>query len=671
MATLPSIPAVEIPKLSYRTARHFELREASFSKEEDIAINKWVYAQIETKKKQLEILHTKKVPEWRRIAEGKPREENKSWPFPNCSNLVHQLVGEACDDLAARVMGLLYATSPLVYFRYFTKPANEDEAHHNSEKSRVLEQFIDYAGYEPQELDLYPTENKWFIDSAKLARAWVVVRPEEKVEAVYIGYDEVKKAKDFQDETLYEGPKVDNLRYEDVLFDPNCPKFEDSDLIARRLTLSKRQLQERVFKGIYRRVDVEKILGKPDRYGPTEVKKRENQKKGITSTEERILAEWDVYECYFYWYHGKKKYRLICWYHWATKNMLNQVFNFIPDNQIPIVETQLSVDGMGMAEMGKDAQEEVSTAKNQRNDAITWGILGVNRISPQNRNIDKNFQLFPGATAPFGKDEFEHFNVADGTIAGLSLQNEQAMISQARERFGVGPAVAGMGAGQADKKGKFGSMGTLAVMQDSNTRVAHRLSGFRHSHVKLVGLVTDMYGAMGLGRKGSLFGLDDKLLEEALSDYLERKVRIPIRAATGSANKEVSKQNELLLNQAITMYVKETSAQIQAVQNQGIPEHYKKWLIGTIKAKTRLMQQIIRDFQLSDQPEEYIPNVEFPPEEKKNAEAQPPAKPQLDPRIIQMANAVQRPGGGGPPVPGGGMEAPGGGLPSQNGRPPV
>jgi hypothetical protein len=208
-------------------------------------------------------------------------------------------------------------------------------------------------------------------------------------------------------------------------------------------------------------------------------------------------------------------------------------------------------------------------------------------------------------------------------------------------------------------------MGTLAVMQDSNTRVAHRLSDFRHSHVKLVGLITDMYGAMGLGRKGSLFGLDDKLLEEALNDFLERKVRIPIRAATASANKEVTKQNELLLNQAISMYVKETSAQMQAIQNAGLPPQYKKWLQGVIKSKTRLMQQIVRDFQLSDQPEEYIPNIEF---EEENAQA-PPQKPAVDPRVLQMANAVPRPGSGGPPVPGASVPEASGGLPPQGGGP--
>jgi len=33
-----------------------------------------------------------------------------------------------------------------------------------------------------------------------------------------------------------------------------------------------------------------------------------------------------------------------------------------------------------------------------------------------------------------------------------------AMIQQAKERLGIGPAVAGMGAGSSNKKGQFGSM---------------------------------------------------------------------------------------------------------------------------------------------------------------------------------------------------------------------
>jgi hypothetical protein len=668
---LPQIaPAPEPkPKLSYRTTRDFEMREANFGEDTNNAIKKWVWEQIDVRGKQLDNLHKHKVPEWRRIASGKPREENKSWPFENCSNLVHPIVGESSDELAARVIQLIWAIAPVIYYRYFTTASDSAAAHHNTKKSRVLEQFIDHVAYEPNELDLYRVENLWFHDSTNLGTAWVCAAPEKRVEAVYVGYDEIGKRKKFEESVLYEGPKVLNVRFEDVKYDPDANTPEESVFLSRKVTLNRRDLQERVFFGHYRKTDVEKILGKPDRYGPGEVKKRESQKKGVTSTEDRILAEWDIEECYFYWYHNKKKYRLIAWFHQETKTMLNQVFNFIPENQIPLIRTRLSLgefgmNGRGYADMGQYFQDEISTAKNQRNDATTWMMLGLNRLSPQNKNIDKNMRVFPGATLPFGNGEFEHYDVGNVAAGQLSMQNEQAMIQQARERFGVGPPVGGMGAGTTNKKGQFGSMGTMAVLQESNSRNNHRTSDFRHSHVKLIGLLTDMYGAMGLGRKGSMFGLDDKLLEEALSDFLERKVRIPIRATTASANREVTKQNQLLLNQALDGYVKAQSSAIQAVENASLPPYYKKWLIETAKGKMHLMQQVVRDFQITDQPEEFVPNIEFP-EEQNAKQAPAPQQQQPDTRLRAMADAIRQPrssvvpgaesgvppGAGGPGVP--------------------
>jgi hypothetical protein len=658
------------PKLSYRATRDFEMRSTTFGESVDAEIIKWVWEQIDVRQKQLENRHKHKVPEWRRLASGKPREENKSWPFENCSNLVHPIIGESAEELDARVLQLVWAISPIIYYQYFTTTKDATEAHHNTVKSRLLMQFMDYVSYDANELDLYPVENLWFHDSTILGTAWVCVAPEKRVEAVHVGYDDVGKRNKFQNSVLYEGPKVLNLRDEDVGYDPDANRPEDSEIIYRKCSLNRRALQERVFFGHYKKTEVEKILQKPDRYGPGEVRKRENARKGVVATEDRILAEWDIFECYFYWYVGKKKYRLIAWFHKETKTMLNQVFNFIPDNQIPLVRTRLSLgehgmNGVGFAEMGSYFQDEISTAKNMRNDATTWMMLGLNRLSPMNKNIDKNMKVYPGATLPFGNGEFEHYNVGNVDAGQLSMANEQAMIQQARDRFGVGPPVGGMGTGTTNKKGQYGSMGTMAVLQESNSRNNHRTSDFRHSHVKLISLCTDMYAAQGLGRKGSLFGLDDKLLDEALSDFLERKVRNPIRAQTASANREITKQNKMLLNQALDAYVKAQSSAIQALENAQLPPFYKKWLRETAIGKVHLMQDLVREFQVSDSPEEFVPNIEFPPEqEQPNAQAQPAARPAAN-RIAQMAEAIRKPGSGGAiAVPGGpsGMGDAGGGM---------
>ncbi len=120
-----------------------------------------------------------------------------------------------------------------------------------------------------------------------------------------------------------------------------------------------------------------------------------------------------------------------------------------------------------------------------------------------------------------------------------------------------------------------------------------------------------------------------------------------MRAATASMNKEVTKQNELLLNQAISAYIKETSQQFQAYMNPALPHEYKKWIGNILKAKTRFMQQIIRDFQVSDQPEEFIPNIELP-EEKPNAQApQNTAAGNGPDKLLQMVNAIRQRGAGG------------------------
>lgn len=662
MATAPSI--------TERKPRKFEPRSIAFPEDVQEAIGKFLNKNIEALIKKWKRVHEQDVPELRRILDGEPRDKEKSWPFPNCSNLVHPLCGEAVDDLAARVLQLIWGTAPTAIFKYFTRTKSEDEARKNTEKARELQQFIDYVAYEPQELDLYTRENIWFTDSAGLGKARTCVAPEHRLESVFVGYNDDKKASEFEDQTIYEGPKIINLEYEDVLIDNENIPFEENDPIARRCTLKRRKLLERAQKGHFKKEVVEEILGQPDRYGKAPAKKREEQRKGVSDTQDETAAEWDIYECYFSWWHNDKKFRLIAWYHQHTQKMLNCVYNFIPKNRVPIIETSLSVKKKGFAQMLKFFQEEISTAKNQRNDAITYGMLGVNTIDGQNRNIDRNFTLWPGMFIPAKKDAFQHYEMANAALAGLSLQNEQAMIMQAKARAGIDPSIHGMGAVAPNKKGQPSAMGTLSEMQDGNSRNDHRTSDFRHSHIKLIGQVVDFYGFMGLGSKASVAGLSQDLLQEALDDYLSRELKISMRAAQASMNREITKQNLIILNQQISAYIKETSSEIQAIMTQTTPLEYKKWMLSIVIAKTLLTQETVRQYQISEQPQEFVPEVTFLQEFVKNAEAQqnPPAGGGPTP-INALAKTLQQRGSGGgsttlPAVPAtaGGPAGQGGGV---------
>jgi hypothetical protein len=685
MATLPvpdgspeqplRVPKVRSARISERPRRHFEMRESNFGDQVNHEIEEWLHEQIRVAKEQLRQLFENKVPHWRRLAEGRPKEENKSWPFPNCSNLVHQLVGQEIDDFCARVLGLVYATSPLQYFRYFVESKEQDQSHRNAEKARILEQFYDIVGYETNELDLYQRDSIWLADSARLGVAWVKAVPEHKQEVVVVGYDSQSKKTKGEEKTLYEGPKVINLRFEDLLFDPNASSPETSPFLAHKCSLKRKEIEERVALGFYTPEAWASIQDRPDRSGPSEAKKRENRRKGIQDqSDTSILAEWDIYECWFPWFMGGRKYRLIWWYHYESRTVMNRVFNFMPDNRLAFVRTKLNSGepgmlGQGYAQMLEPYQEEISTVKNQRIDATTFGILGINRISPANKNIDKYFQLYPGAAAPFAKDEFEHISIGEPSMVSLSIENEQMMLQQAHDRSGVGPAVAGSGSGTVQQKGKgmmmYGSMGTLAVLQDNNTRINYRSSDFRHSRVALASLLVSMYGAFGTGGRGELFGIDDALLAEALDDFLEHRVRIPIRAATASANKEVEKQNAILLSQHLMMYHTNVIKMLQAMEQGTIPPNVKKFFAGAIKGLVSMERRLLRDFGF-DQPEEFAPEPDM---EDASAQAQQ-QQPSPAARLLQMARSrgAQGPGVGVGQQPqlgtaSGGAPQPAGGIP--------
>lgn len=668
------------PRIEHAKPRDFTPVPADFGDDVNREIENWLHEHIRVYKDSYANLFEQKVPEWRRLAEGKPKDKTKSFPWPNASNIVVQVIGQRMDDIAARVISLVWITSPIAIFRYFAK---SKDPHREAEKARLLEQYIDNQAFDPESLDLYRVENVGFADSARLGTHFFKVIPErrqEVTEVSIIGADTGgKKRTKLEQSMTFNGPRVDNCDFESVLGDPEAATWDKSRLKVHIKSLTRHDLEERVFAGSYDEVKVKEILGKPDRHGPDYSKQRQQQKKGITVSQAGVMAEWDMYECNFWWIadvgaNKKAKVHLYCSYHFASRTMVRQVFNFMPDNACALIPTKLDISstgihGRGYADMLESYQSGVTTQHNQRIDARTMAITGIIRSS--NPDLDKNIKVYPFAIIPGEKDEVEilknQMDIGDGGMA-----DEEMLLRLADERAGVGPAIMGMGTGSVNKKGQYGSMGTLAVMQDSNSRVNLRLSDFRYTHIKILNLCTKLYGKMGVTNAEQMFGEDASILNEALEDYAKGNIKIPIRAATASINKEVEKQNDLLLRQALSGHFKEQSTIIQAITtNAQMPPPVKKWMIGIVKSQDSMMMRVLRNFGY-DQPREFVPEVEL--EEQQNAtQAQGPNPADLQ-NLIRMARTQKQRGasvpvgdipsmaasGGGPAIPPGG----GGGAPN-------
>lgn len=586
-----------------------------FGQDTNDEIAQYVYDQLDYLERAHTDLHKTKIPKWRKLYLGTPAETSKSFPFPNAANTIVQVVGETVDTMTARVMGLLYATHPLWVFQNYAKAKEPNEIKMAEQRHQVLQDFMDLVGYEPAELDLYRVEGQWFTDTAKLGTGFVKASLEDCVEAVVVGYDESSRKIKGTEQTMYKGPRITKLRHEDVLVDPNFQTIEDANFIAVRRTLNKFQLEERGFTAAFDKEAVDKVIGSPDRNVPRTTVQQENAQQGIASTTgpDVASAEWDVYECHLAWWHNGRKYWLIYHFHKQSKTVLRKVFNFMPKNRRPIFRAKLGyrTDGMyghGYAELLEVYQEELSTTHNQRLDNATVANTRALRISPRARALDSNVELYPTALIIGEKDEVEAIQVGD--VYPSTFKNEEMTLGLVARRAGITPAQSGMGTGGMMKRPAiYTAQGTLAVLQETNSVVGHATSEFRHAHVIVGGALVEMYAQFGTDGREQMFGLDSDRLSEALEEFLAQRLRIPIRAATGSLNKEVDKQTGMLMAGLMQRQYTAVGQLMQAIANPMVPPQTRKYFNGVAMASNLLHKRILKDFGY-EQPDIFVPEVE-------------------------------------------------------------
>lgn len=593
----------------------FQLVNCDFGSDVNAEMEHYVHEQLEGLIQQHKEMHETKLPRWRRQYLGRPAEETRNFPFANAANTVVQVIGETVDTMVARVMGLVWATHPAWVFKNFAVAKTDEEKRINEDKRRTLEDYMDTVGFEPDELNLHEIEALWYTEAANLGTSFVKLAVEQQLEAVVVGYESTasKRIKG-KERMIYEGPRVVNLRHEDVLCSAKAQSLAKSDFVAIRHPLTRFQLEERGYKELYDKAAVEEILRSPDRTGPARAEQQELQDQGVSNAARPdTTAEWDIYECYFPWWHNKRKYRVIFSYHLKTKTIMRRIFNFMPDNALPVLRAKLGyrtpgLYGHGYAELLEIYQEELSTVHNQRLDNATVANIRALRVSPRARALDANCELYPAALLIAEKDEIESIPVGD--VYPSTFKNEEMTLQLVARRAGITPAVSGMGTGGMQKRpAVYGSQGTLAVMQENDSVVGFATSEFRHAHVMLGSLVAKMYGQFGTAGRERMFGLNGALLQEALREFDQETLRIPIRSATGSLNREVEKQTGMLMAGLLQRHWTAVGQLIQAINNPMAPPDFKKYAVSVVLSAEQFHKRVLKDFGY-DQPDLFIPTAE-------------------------------------------------------------
>lgn len=549
----------------------------------------------------LQAFHETKLPEWRRIYEARPLEETRSFPFENASNLVVPLAGIHCDTLKARVISAIWRTRPLWMCDVVGDFEGQSEPIRDAWQRYLLNNAV-----EPTELDLYRVESEWIGEIIRYGSS-VMCSPYEQVwEDYMLPAGDGTGAHTTMREMVYKGPKPEKLALEDCFFPPDAKTLASAGFIARRIRYKKEELRYRRYTNFFDPASVDKIIKSPDRTNPGFVQSQLENDSMIKSPTQGF-AEWDVFECWFPYRepNGKRAPRVIVWYHLKSQTILRAMY----DSYTPILGCQPfvfgrllyrdnSLYGYGLCETLSNLQEEVSMIHNQRRDNMTVANTRVWRADPDSK-LHQGYSVYPSAMLPALKGEIEPLQ--HGEVSSMTIDEERLAMDLAERRSGVSPPMQGMGAGTNTKKGVYTAMGTMSLMQEGNGRTDMTIADIRNAHVKLGRMISQLYAHFGLDeRKLAQYGKMAANIKLAAEMIRDRKMALPINPSTASINREVEKQNDLMLTQIMARHYSMITQLMMQLGNSALPNEVKAYSQKVIEASDKLMKQILRNFDHDD-----------------------------------------------------------------------
>jgi len=552
--------------------------------------------------RRLQSFRTDKLPEMVRLYKGKPKNKEVEWPWPGAANLVIQLIGTFSDELLSRIVGGIYMYDPLWTVVLFgDTPDGEGD-----ELKQITERFLMDEAYDPERLDLYRAEQGAFHSACKYGTGGIYTPWEYQKEVEYVytggGEDGASFPKGEEKEVVRRDcPHPELLPLNRFGFEPNVAKLANMKffyIIDSMDYWDVKNLRGR--SPYYKEEDINALLEFPDAIQETEMEREVNEQFQLSSSgTDTAAARWYIYNCFLKYEKGKKTYVLTARYHKKSDKVLWVAYNNYPKNLHPVEDVKLAYDdesylGTGYVDMLHAYQKELSNNSNWRTNNRNYNMMGVWRISPESK-LSSVLDFYPGVAVPAKKDELELLK--PGADTGYSNEPDMFIMSAAKERAGVDPAIGGTGGGIVNpKRGIYSAAGTSMVLAQQNNRNNLRMGDMRLAHVRLGIKLLDMYANFGIGDRVKKYQEDAVKLKKALDSYRDGTLGLQLRPTSASLNKELDRQNNILLTDRLDRFYQVQAQMIEAMMNPQIPQDLKEYYAQALVASRLLMQDLLRNF---------------------------------------------------------------------------
>jgi hypothetical protein len=521
---------------------------------------------------------------------GKPLQTTRTTPFYKASNFVPQLIRMHTDILSARMLGLIFGTKPFWRPRTFGTIDNP--------VLMCLGEWMDYMCmnainfYEPVDMTTFLTCKT---GTQVLKSIWCD-------DTTYNGTDSPLHE---------EGLEFDVIPFDDFFPYPITARTSKQTIANfHRLRFAKEEVEYRKSIKLWDERACELFLktgGKTSEGNP-----REGAAAGAgISLSTDVIRPFNAVEGWVrYELQPGKISSLVCTfnpYSRTADGILRLLYDYTPKCQGPFTDFRFMPRenlywGYSIPEILEQSQEEQAQIHNGRRDAnLIANIPGWKKKRLANVGNPAD-EWYPGKV--FEVDQMDDLDTLAFNTNYNSLIEEENALLQLSERYtGISQPMQGFGTGTVGKKGIYSSQGTLALISEGNKRLDIFLKRLRRPFHQVGAQIFTSYRDYASNANWSQFGENGALLSQAFKQQDITGLKgyfFDLGASDASANKEVDRQNLLLMANTMAAYYQQIMGLIPAVVQAPEGSPFKALGLQILDGARDLANRILFSFDVYD-----------------------------------------------------------------------
>lgn len=604
-----------------------------------------------------------KLKKWRRQREGRPETENKSYPWPNASNVSVPISMMNANGIFAMMKASFGRRKP-----FFQVMANQNTFAATAE---ALTKLLNIIVESPNHVNLPVVNNDILYNVASLGNQFV------KVPWIFDRWQFKRTGPGNSQEVVTKirrnSPAVIPIRHEDFICRPFYDDLQRAPLVGQRIYLMEHELKQRAANGIYE--NVEEVLkggmGELD-----ESRKDILERIGITADEGRDMKLYEIHEVYlFHDVDGDGiPEDIIIWIDPITETILRSEFNELgvrPFVNIGYLNRPNELYSIGTGWMSEHLQDEIDALHNMRINSTHLSSLQM-FITRRGSGIADNTEFRPLLNIQVSDPGNDFIPISFPNVSSETLQAELLAKEYADRVTGASDAMMGFESQTIGSRAT--ASGTMFLAQQGSKLFNAIQTMVEASYGELARMIVFQL----INHKDTVESLFLPMLSEedaiALQPIFDMNVEdIPtalqfsVKTTSVDQTEEAKRQMKLTLTQLYTMYGEKVFQMLPMIYNPQVPPEIQavaaKFFIGS----TKMMEDVFETFN-EHNTDSYLPYIRDIEMMVENMEAM------KDQQIGGMAGVRQnrpgiqpQPAGGGSAGGANGQPQPGGQAPQETG----